>query len=261
MRTEGRTVLLTTNYPEEADALCDPLAVIDHGRLVALGVPAELRARYGKQVVGFELDAVPPIGLADEVRRLPGVAELRIDGPNLEVALAAAGRRHDTAPAGRGGRRQSGDAAPRSKGEALAGAASRPNTGARGDVVIGDVRIGSASNRREVQRLRPQGRSRHPPNPVIPESRRLPVTVHPSVPPAGVCGKDGQGPVWGPPPAVPRFAQRPGLGLYEVHGFLARPIHRAGILVRNHTEPASVFVLALVFPAHRSVGADHQIKE
>ena len=90
MRAEGRTVLLTTNYLEEADVLCDRLAVIDHGRLVALGVPAELRALYGKQVVGFELDAVPPLGLVDEVRRLPGVAELRTDGPKLEVTLAAA---------------------------------------------------------------------------------------------------------------------------------------------------------------------------
>jgi ABC-2 type transport system ATP-binding protein len=43
LRADGRTVLLTTHYMEEADQLCDRIAIIDHGRIVALGTPTELK--------------------------------------------------------------------------------------------------------------------------------------------------------------------------------------------------------------------------
>jgi ABC-2 type transport system ATP-binding protein len=46
MRAEGRTVLLTTHSMEEAEALCDRVAIVDGGRLVALGAPTELIARH-----------------------------------------------------------------------------------------------------------------------------------------------------------------------------------------------------------------------
>ena len=42
---EGQTILLTTHYMEEADQLCDRLAIIDHGRLLALGTPGRAQAR------------------------------------------------------------------------------------------------------------------------------------------------------------------------------------------------------------------------
>jgi ABC-2 type transport system ATP-binding protein len=44
----GKTVLLTTNYLEEAAALCDQVAIIDHGRLVTVGTPAELQRDHGR---------------------------------------------------------------------------------------------------------------------------------------------------------------------------------------------------------------------
>jgi len=47
LRDGGKTVVLTTHYMEEAEELCDRVGIIDHGRLIALGSPAELRARYG----------------------------------------------------------------------------------------------------------------------------------------------------------------------------------------------------------------------
>ena len=47
LRDEGMTVLYTTHYMEEADRLCDRVGVIDHGRLIALGAPRELKARIG----------------------------------------------------------------------------------------------------------------------------------------------------------------------------------------------------------------------
>jgi ABC-2 type transport system ATP-binding protein len=54
-RSEGVTVFLTTQYLEEADALADRLGIIDHGRLVAEGTPAELKAQIGRPTV----EAVP----------------------------------------------------------------------------------------------------------------------------------------------------------------------------------------------------------
>ncbi|MET0627893.1 MAG: ATP-binding cassette domain-containing protein [Acidimicrobiia bacterium] len=47
----GQTILLTTHYMEEADQLCDRLAIIDHGRLLALGTPEELKASTGADTV------------------------------------------------------------------------------------------------------------------------------------------------------------------------------------------------------------------
>ena len=47
LKERRRTVVLTTHYMEEAEALCDRVAIIDHGRLIALGTPAELLAVNG----------------------------------------------------------------------------------------------------------------------------------------------------------------------------------------------------------------------
>jgi len=57
IRRRGRTVLLTTHYMDEAERLCDRVAVVDHGRVIATGSPAELIARLGgDHVVEFALD-------------------------------------------------------------------------------------------------------------------------------------------------------------------------------------------------------------
>jgi ABC-2 type transport system ATP-binding protein len=47
VRDQGTTILLTTHYLDEADALCDRVAVIDHGRINAIGAPVELKSQYG----------------------------------------------------------------------------------------------------------------------------------------------------------------------------------------------------------------------
>ncbi|HET9417361.1 MAG TPA: ABC transporter ATP-binding protein [Candidatus Limnocylindria bacterium] len=58
LRDEGRTVLLTTHYMEEADQLCDRIAIIDHGRIVALDTPEGLkRGLTATEVVRLELGA------------------------------------------------------------------------------------------------------------------------------------------------------------------------------------------------------------
>ncbi|MCR4398071.1 MAG: ATP-binding cassette domain-containing protein [Firmicutes bacterium] len=70
----GLTVFLTTHYMEEADNLCDLVAIMDHGRIVALDSPAGLKARLGGDVITLEMGAPGPRdGLAESMRSLPMV--------------------------------------------------------------------------------------------------------------------------------------------------------------------------------------------
>lgn len=75
LKAKGTTLLLTTNYLEEANALCDRLAIIDHGRLVVLDTPANLRRRFGDTVIEMTLDRPASPALLSRLRSLPGVAE------------------------------------------------------------------------------------------------------------------------------------------------------------------------------------------
>jgi len=67
LHAEGQTILLTTHYMEEADQLCDRLAIIDHGRLLALGSPEELKATTGADTI------VTVVARPDALDRLAGV--------------------------------------------------------------------------------------------------------------------------------------------------------------------------------------------
>ncbi|MXY72500.1 MAG: ABC transporter ATP-binding protein, partial [Dehalococcoidia bacterium] len=79
LRERGKTVLLTTHYMLEADVLCERIAVIDHGRLVALDTPEGLKRRFGQgQVTEATLRAATP-GLADQLRALRGVTAVESD--------------------------------------------------------------------------------------------------------------------------------------------------------------------------------------
>jgi ABC-2 type transport system ATP-binding protein len=54
MNIDGSTVFLTTHYIEEAEALCDRVGIIHHGRLIALGTPLQLRQRLGMITVEIQ---------------------------------------------------------------------------------------------------------------------------------------------------------------------------------------------------------------
>lgn len=74
-RAAGRTVLLTTHYMEEAERLCDRVAVVDHGRIIAQGAPAELVAGLrAPHIVEF---ASEPSLSAEDLKALPGVRDCR----------------------------------------------------------------------------------------------------------------------------------------------------------------------------------------
>ncbi len=87
LHAEGRTVLYTTHYMEEAQRLCDRVAILDHGRILALDtVEGLIAAHGGKSVVEAELAAAPP-----EPEALGGVLagrSLRIDTDRPLEALA-----------------------------------------------------------------------------------------------------------------------------------------------------------------------------
>jgi ABC-2 type transport system ATP-binding protein len=84
----GGTVLYTTHYMEEAERLCDRVAVMDHGRILAVDTVEGLIARHGGQAtIEAELDAVPP-----DPCRLPGKLDGRVLRLQTEQPLEEAAR-------------------------------------------------------------------------------------------------------------------------------------------------------------------------
>jgi ABC-2 type transport system ATP-binding protein len=75
LHRQGRTVIMTTHYMEEADRLCQRLAVIDHGRILTLDTPAALKQMLpGGQILDLWVRAARPV--APRLQALPGVSRL-----------------------------------------------------------------------------------------------------------------------------------------------------------------------------------------
>ena len=76
----GGTVLLTTHYMDEAERLCDRLAIVDHGQVIAEGTPADLIERLGgHHMVEFQVSGSSNGHALDVWRALPGVESVRQD--------------------------------------------------------------------------------------------------------------------------------------------------------------------------------------
>jgi ABC-2 type transport system ATP-binding protein len=96
LRASGRTILLTTHYMDEAERLCDRVAVVDHGKVIALGTPRELiRSLGAEQVVEVSVAGGQPLA-DDGFGSTPGVLAARADGPVWTLQVAAA---HTVIPA------------------------------------------------------------------------------------------------------------------------------------------------------------------
>ena len=79
LRASGRSIVLTTHYMDEAEKLCDQVAIVDHGKVIALGSPRELIASLGAEhVVEFTAPNAPADSLdVESLRALDGVTGAR----------------------------------------------------------------------------------------------------------------------------------------------------------------------------------------
>jgi ABC-2 type transport system ATP-binding protein len=91
-RESGRTFFLCTHNLAEAERLCHRVAVLNRGRLLALGTVPELARSLGRGL-WVDIDLVRPLGAAarEGLRRLPGVLEIRADTTRLAVEVETAG--------------------------------------------------------------------------------------------------------------------------------------------------------------------------
>jgi len=85
LKARGRTVVLTTHYMEEAERLCDRVVIVDHGKIVAEGTPAELIATFGgAQVIEFEARPTLP---EDACRALLGCSDVKTRNGMVRLAV------------------------------------------------------------------------------------------------------------------------------------------------------------------------------
>jgi ABC-2 type transport system ATP-binding protein len=95
----GRTIVLTTHYMDEAERLCERVAIMDHGKIIALGSPRELVASIGvEHVVEFSVNAdgaASPLDVG-ALRTLEGVRDVRADNGVVRMQVTAL---HSAVPA------------------------------------------------------------------------------------------------------------------------------------------------------------------
>ena len=116
LRDGGTTIFLTTHYLDEADQLADRVAIVDHGRVIALGRPDELKQRYSADTIAVTPEAGPDV--------LDAVARELADAPFITVPWWSRGPGHGDDPAD-GHRRHPRDGG----GLRRAGVARRPDAG------------------------------------------------------------------------------------------------------------------------------------
>ena len=84
LRAKGHTIMLTSHSMEEAQALCDRIAIIDAGRIIALGTPAELIARHGgERLLSLAAEPSPDPGLLEGI---DGVSSVRLAEGRVQIA-------------------------------------------------------------------------------------------------------------------------------------------------------------------------------
>jgi len=88
LNRSGQTILLTTHYMEEADILCERVAIIDHGKALAVDTPAELKRRHGAETLITVTVDGNPAPLAERAERLDAVRSVERDGELVRVHAA-----------------------------------------------------------------------------------------------------------------------------------------------------------------------------
>jgi ABC-2 type transport system ATP-binding protein len=94
LKQAGRTIILTTHYMEEAERLCDRVAIMDHGRVIALGTPQQLIATVGgEDIVEFAVGGGEPGGGHGAIdpallTAIPGVQSHRVDAGLHQLSVS-----------------------------------------------------------------------------------------------------------------------------------------------------------------------------
>jgi ABC-2 type transport system ATP-binding protein len=83
----GMTLFLTTHYLEEADSLCDRIAIIDHGHIVKIGTPTELKSGIGGDVIVLGVRELEP-DLSSEIAKIELVKEVKKNGNEYRIKAA-----------------------------------------------------------------------------------------------------------------------------------------------------------------------------
>jgi ABC-2 type transport system ATP-binding protein len=87
-KSTGRTVMLTTHYMDEAERLCDRVAIVDHGKVIALGTPAELIHQLGgENIVDFQVESGSQILDENELGKLSSVRSARRTSEAFSLAV------------------------------------------------------------------------------------------------------------------------------------------------------------------------------
>jgi daunorubicin resistance ABC transporter ATP-binding subunit len=94
LREAGTTMLLTTQYLEEADRFADAVHVLDHGVIIAAGTAADLKARAGTQVVDVLLDGQGAAAAAASLRARVAPSDVRVDEASRRLTITARGGLH-----------------------------------------------------------------------------------------------------------------------------------------------------------------------
>ena len=96
LKEQGKTVLLTTNYLEEANALCDRIAILDHGKLVALDTPINLKRKYGDTILDIETILPLSQNLLEKMRMINGVSKVIQNDQIIKITISG----EDLSPTG-----------------------------------------------------------------------------------------------------------------------------------------------------------------
>ncbi|MEN3059957.1 MAG: ATP-binding cassette domain-containing protein, partial [Candidatus Methanosuratincola petrocarbonis] len=86
-KEQGVTIIITTHYMEEADSLCDRVAIIDHGEIKALDPPSMLKMKVGKSMIRARVES-PNL---EYIRRLPYVTKAEAKDGTVTIILSEAG--------------------------------------------------------------------------------------------------------------------------------------------------------------------------
>jgi ABC-2 type transport system ATP-binding protein len=87
LKRRGKTILLTTHYMDEAERLCDRVAIVDHGRIIALDTPRQLvNQHFGERAIEFQSEALCH---DEKLKTLAGVSRVHVNGDDVITLYTA----------------------------------------------------------------------------------------------------------------------------------------------------------------------------